>query len=345
MDDLKTFYDDLKSEKDRLDGEVTPVVHTAPISTRLGAAEWKMKANDCAKQLTDDCVKHIIVDMYCRILPFDHDFIHGHKGMMKADVDGMLANKGMTATQYLQSCANNTKAPMCEYVLNMCKLIGKQFLEAANEKFKEANEKGLDIPSPESPDVETDEQISSQLVDVKEDPSYSYFMKNLEDATKARIVEDISKVLNDKKQDKDMAFNPKGTDTTAMESTTGTAINYIQTRLIKENVDCDSVMDDMMGLAIRESTLNIMDECFRFPKSDYASFKSRMRYYKGNVITESAITSLIESAKSTEEVEKVVNDADEKKNKEIDSKLNASDVVNAEKEKRKPTRLESEEGL
>lgn len=341
--DLKTFYNDLKSEKDRLDSGVNNVIQT-PLNTKLGSAEWKRKASDCAKELSNDCAKHIILDIYCRVIPFDNDFVQGNQGMMKADIDNMLASKGMSATQYLQSCANNTKAPMCEYVLKMCNLIGNQYLEKAKEKLKDANEKGLNIPNPEKPDIETDEEVSNQLVDIKDDPSYQTVMDKLKEQTESQIIEDITKILTDKKKDKDMAFNPKGATATT-ESTTFIAMDSIQSRFMKENVDCTPIMDDIMGLAIRESTLNIIDECFKMPKSDIASFKSNMKYYKGSVITESAISSLIEAAKSTEEVEKVVNDADKKKNEEIDSKLKASDIVNAEKETKKQTRLEREEGL
>lgn len=341
--DLKNFYNNLKNEKDKLDSGIKTIIPSAPINTPAGSMEWKRSANDCAKQLTDNCRKHIILDMYCKILPLDDDYIQGNIGTMKADIDTMLINKGMTATQYLQSCADNTKSPLCEYVLKMTDLIGKQYLEEANEKLEDAKLNDINLQKPEVPDHETDEQITSSLVDIEDDISYQTVMDKLEQQTKNTIVEQISKLLTDKKQSKDMEFDLKNgkSDESTMES----AVNYIQSRLMKENVNSNNIMDDVMGLAIREATINILNECFQQPKTDVTSFKSRIKFGKGNVITESAISSLIETAKSTEEVDKIINDADEKKKKDIDNKLNASDVVNAEEEKKKQTRLEREEGL
>lgn len=339
MGDLKTFYDDLKSEKNRLDRGNAPVVHTNPINTRLGALEWRKKATDVAQDLSNDCAKHIICDIYCKILPFDDDYKCGHQGMIKQDVDDMLASKGMTGTQYLQSCANATGAPTCEYVLNMTNLIGKQFLEEANDDLKEANDKNIDIPSPTKPDVETDQQIQTQLIDIQEDPNYSTFIDKLKKKTVDKIVSDVSKLITDKKHDKDMAFDPKTSEDAAMESVTAIALNSIQQVFMKESVNSDPVFEDILGLAIRESTLNMMNECFKQSQTDMKSFKSRMRFGNGVVITESAISALMEEAKkSPEEVDKVVNDADKRKNDEIDSKLKASDVVNAGDEKEKESK-------
>lgn len=334
--DLTKFYDDLKSELNNDDTKPAVVGGpVAPLSSPAGQASWKAHCNSEANGLIDKCRKHILLDIYCKIIPLDADFVNGNMGMMKNDIDSMLASKGMSATQYFQSCSNNTnKAPLVEFVLWSTNQIGKKFLEDTNEKLKDAQENGLDVPVPDAPDTD-DDDVRDQLVDIKDDPEYKTFVDRIKENTEKQIVEDVTKIITDKKEEKKMAFDPKpAADIEAeMESTTSQALHYLQKHLMMESVEGD--MDEMMGLAIRESTMNIIDSVFMQPGSDYKSFTSRLRGHKGVVCNESAISYLVEAAKSAEEVEQVVDGAKKEMDDKIDQNLKASEVVNAEKEKDK----------
>lgn len=330
--DLTKFYDDLKSE---LDNDTKPTVAVggpiAPLNSPVGQSEWKAHCNSEANGLIDKCRKHILLDIYCKIIPLDADFVKGNMGMMKSDIDSMLDNKGMTATQYFKSCSTNTnKAPLVEFVLWATNQIGKQFLEEAEEKLKDAKENDLDVPAPDAPDTDAD-NVNDQLVDITDDPEYKTFIDRLKENTERKIVEDVTKIITDKKEEKKMSFNPKPVaDIEAeMESTTSQALHYLQKYLMKESVDAD--MDDLMGLAIRESTMNVIDSVFNQPGSDYKSFVSRLRNHNGVVVNESAVSYLIEAAKTPEEVNQVVNGAKKEMDDKIDKNLKASEVVDATK--------------
>jgi hypothetical protein len=327
--DLTTFYDDLKSRHD--EDNTQPTFNTVPVNTPMAVNKWKHHAHQQADKLVDDCRKHLLVDIYCKIIPIDDDYVDGHHRDMCHDVDAMLKAKGMTPTQYFKSCSQTTnKAPLVEFVLWSTDQIGKSFYEKQEEKLKDAQEKDIEIPEEDAPNIDEDEDVNNQLIDVKNDPEYTTFIDKLKEKTVNKIVSDISKIINDKKEEKKMAFEPK--DEAEMESATSVSFDYLQKHMMKESVDCSSMTEDMLGYAIRESTLNMIDQVFRQPYSDLKSFSSRIHLNKGTVINESAVNYFIEACKSSEEVNKVVDDAKKDMNEKIDQNLKASDIVNADDE-------------
>lgn len=333
--DLTKYYDDLKSE---LDNGISPTSSGPSLSTASGEEIWKNKAFRASQELSDKCRKHILVDIYCKIIPLDGDYVANNQGVMKGDIDNMLTSKGMTATQYFKSCSEQTKAPLVEFVIRSTDNIGKQFLEEANETLKDAQENKMDVPTPEVPDIDEDENVKNQLIDIKQDPEYEAFMNKLQEETGNKIVGDITKLLLDKKKDKELSFDPKPVSERVeeMESSTSIGLEYLQKKMIVEGVEAgDELFDEMMGMAIRESTLNIIDSVFKQPNSDFKSFNTMIRRNKGIVINEAASSYFIEAAKSAAEVEKVIDDANKGKDQSIDSKLTASEVVNAAEEKGK----------
>lgn len=303
--ELTQFYDTLKSNLDSSTVPNTPSmikVGSFKDFDHPGAEMFRRKAIRCRDELEDKCAKHIIIDLYCRILPLDQNYIDSNHGRMCQDVTSMLDNKGMTASQYLTSCSEKTKAPLLEFVQRSIKNIGKAYMEEANEELKTAQETDGEVVAPTTPDPETDEDIQNQLVDIKDDIEYDSFVDTLKKKTIDKIVADVSKIINDKKEEQDMTFDPNPEATisdaeAATESTLSVGINYLQSKLMKENVEVTDVMNEqMMGLAIREATLNQLDCVFKQPYSDFKSFASAIRFNKGVLINESAVNYFIENS-------------------------------------------------
>lgn len=319
--DLSSFYHNLKNQPT----VPRPVAAAMPFTQSPDAILPRER-----EKLKNNCHKHILLDIYCKILPLDKDYIDGHMGQMKSDIDAMLQSNGMTPTQYMTSCYQATKAPTLEFVIRSVDNIGKQFVEDAKAQMDADKEQGIDTGVPEAPEDPTDdENVNAQLVDVTNDVDYDDFVNELKKKTIDKIVTDVSKIITDEKEEQDMTFNPKPIADVKeeMESTTSIGMEYLQRHLIKENVDTSSMTEDLLGMAIRESTLNQFNVVFRQPGSSFRDFATRIRYNKGTLINESAVESLIEAAKSAEEVNGVVDQAKKEFDDKVNSKLKASDLI------------------
>ena len=268
------------------------------LQTAPGASAWRNQAAQERDKLKEGCSKKILLDIYCKILPLDSDYIDGNQGQMSSDVDSFLANKKSTAVQYLKSAYEKTNAPLLEFVIRSIDTIGVQFMKEANETLKDAQENNVRIPAPES-DV-NNQETENQLVDITKDTEYGGsggFIEKLKEKTVNKIVADVSKIIADKKEENEMTFNPKPSDGAVTESTVSVGIDYINQKLWKENVQMPAAMqEEMIGLAIRESTLNQLDLVFDQPYGEFKQFASRMRYGKGVLINESAVTYFKEAA-------------------------------------------------
>lgn len=299
---LTQFYDELKQ---KMNNDSAPASNMMNVKMGPGgfnnspnAMAWRNKAVSCCNHLKDDCHKHVLLDIYCKILPLDQEFIHGHHGMMKQDIDDMLASKGMSATQYMTSCYESTKAPLLDYIIRSVNGIGRTYMEEADEILKDAQQNDEAIPEPEKPETE-DENIQSQLVDITSDTEYENFVDTLKKKTIDKIVNDVSKIINDKKEEENMTFDttPVADAEEQFESTTSIAINYMQQKLMKENTEITSDMqNELIGMAIRESTMNQLDVVFKQPEGTFREFASRIRFGKGVLINESAVNYFKESA-------------------------------------------------
>ena len=302
---LSQFYDNLKSKLD--DGPMSN-----PNMMRVGgpgsglnnplASVYRTKTVAERDKLSDECCKHILVDVYCHIVPLDADYVLGHQRQMKQDVSSMLANKGMTATQYLTSAYEATHAPLLEFILRSTGNIGRKFMEEATEKMKDAQENDIEVPAPEAPSVE-DEDVEGQLVDIKKDTEYETFVDELKNKTVKKIIKDVTDIINNEKEESDMTFNPKPVSDieAATESTTSIALDYLQKKLITEGVEIDAdLQEEMIGMAIRESTLHQFDVVFNQPRSELKDFASRIKFGRGVLINESAASYFVESAQRYE---------------------------------------------
>lgn len=289
---LTSFYDNLKSNMNSDKGTpVAPMATTAGIPARTLAPAAtpndiiNHKLMHHCNKLREDCRKHLLLDIYVKILPLDDDFKTGHMGMMKNDIDCMLANKGMNATQYLTSCSEATKAPLLEYLMRATDLIARQYLKEAEEEIKDAKENGVSNPEVKEPSID-DQEVQDQLVDLKKDSEYKTFVDELKAKTVNKIVNDVSALIDDKKDESDMTFDPvKKDEAPVAESTFMVGMDYLQKKM-GSNIN-ESVQDEMIGLAIRESALNIIDLVFNQRSGQFNEFASRIRWGKGVLINES----------------------------------------------------------
>lgn len=316
---LTQFYDDLNS------GLHKDVPVGAPVMMKVsggpgmmsgmshpGAIAFKQKcAHECEK-LKHKCGKHILLDIYCKILPLDQDYIDTHHHQMSHDIDCMLDRKGMKPMEYLRSCSEKTKAPLLEFVNRSIENIGKWFMEEEDAALKDAQANNTDVPAPEAPEVpeapsdpetpnpdDTDD-ITNQLVDVKSDMEYDSFVDELKKKTIDKIVADVSDIIADKKDEQKMEFDPKpiADEQAAQESAISVGIDYLTSKFMKENVNINSELnDEIVAMAIRESTLNQLDVVFKQPGSDDRSLHNRLRLGKGNIINESTAGVLMEYAR------------------------------------------------
>lgn len=292
---LTNFYDDLKKQDA---APAAAVFHVGPGISGMNhdALGWKHKCMKHADALKDKCCKHILVDMYCKILPLDKEFIDGNMGLMHKDVDGMLAQKGMTPTQYFTSCYESTGAPFVKYLLDQTNLIARSYMEKEDAELKDAAENNIDLPEPPEPDTE-DPEVNSQLVDMESDTEYDDFVEKLKKKTIDKIVDDVSAIIAGQKEDDSMSFDPEPVpaavpeELPATESAVITAMDYLQKKLWKESASPEQT-ETMLGMAIREATLNEFDKVFGLTGKNFNEYASRIHLGKGYVINEAAINSI-----------------------------------------------------
>lgn len=281
---LTSMYDDIKKE---VNGPApSPILHVGfgPAGMNPDAQVWKHKAMKHCCDLKDKCRKHLLLDVYCKILPLDKDYIDGHMGQMNDDIDAMLKSKDMSPTQYFTSCMESTNAPFVKWMFEATESIGRQYMEKQDEILQDGQKNNIDIPDPEEPDVE-DPEVKTQLVDIESDMEYDDFVEKLKKKTIEKIVDDVSELIAGEKEDKDMSFDP------VQESTVGTAMDYIQKKLWNESVTPEQ-QEEMIGLAIREAALHEFDCVFDLPCKAFNEYSTRIRLGKGYLINESALTKM-----------------------------------------------------
>ena len=291
---LSKYYHDLKQElNSNSPAQVSRALQVSPKDP-----QWRAQASQEADKLVDGSAKRIILDIYTRILPLDPEFIAGNQAMMKGDVDNFLANKNMTATQYLTSCKESTNAPLVDFIIRSCKAIGQDFREKANETLKDAKENNLDVPPPKAD--ENSEEVESQILDVTDkDQEYDEYIRKMRDITMDKIINQVTEIIEKEKKNNDLKFDPN--PEVKNESTLITVVEHAIHQFMKAKVSPDSTqMTEIIGAGIRECTLNEIDRSFRQPGSTPREFVSKIRFNKGNVMNESTIRYIIESGTRSE---------------------------------------------
>ena len=282
---LTQFYDKLKSDLDVDKPKVTSPVAKS-LDNPATALAWRNKAAQEADKLRNDCCRKIIIDIYTKTVPFDQPYVDGNRGTLANDVDKFMQSKNTTPYQYLRSAYESTKAPLLEFLLRSADNMGKRFMMEADETLKDAKENKLDVPDPKA-EIDSEEN-KSQLVDVSKDMEYQNFIDKLKEKTVNKIVSDISKVINDKKEDKRMEFNTTPPPGDIAESVVAVGLDYLSKKYIQEGVDISEDMrEEHMGLAIREACLNQLDLVFDQPSSEFKEVASKIRFGKGVLINES----------------------------------------------------------
>lgn len=258
------------------------------------AVVWRNNAVKERDALQDRCCKRIILDIYSNSLPLDDDYKNGNMGLLKQDMDSFLTQKNVSGIQYLKSAYEKTKAPLLEFVLRSVNAIGDKFMEEAEAEKKNAEENNITPPEPKA-DL-SDENVDSQIVDIKDDMEYDSFMQKLKKKTIDKIVKDVSDIINNKKEEKNMEFDSDNSNSSddlggeipeLKESAVYEAMNQINSLLLNHHRHMDN--DMIMGMAIREATLNEMDKVFQQPAGVFKEYASNLRFNKGAVITESTV--------------------------------------------------------
>lgn len=285
MSDLLSTYELLSKRY----GETTP---TTPPATKQSSVAFRSQLSKESDRMREECCRRILLDIYIRTLPLDDDYIKGHRGMLKGDIDRMLDSKGMTAIQYFQSAYGETKAPLLEYVLRSINAVVSDFREEVEESRREAEERKMDAPSAK---VE-EEDIESAIVDITSDTEYETFINTLKKRTADRIVKDISKLIEDKDDEVNMTFNPK-TDDAKTESTSPFTVimNYATKSAMRTNPDASVSNDGVIGMAIRESCLYTIGMVMGIENANMRHLESHLNLGKGIVVTESAVAGIVRS--------------------------------------------------
>ena len=296
MSTLSNMYDSIKADTAR----VVP-----PTAATNNDVPYMNIANREGEKLSNDCAKRVLLDIYCRVIPLDQDYVKGNQGAMKQDVNNFLANKDQNALQYFTSCYEKSGAPLLEFIIRSCKGIGKNFVESAKEELDlvKEDEKGKEVnvapPKADVDTVEVDEQIEditgNEDKNKKGDLEYEEFIEKIKKKTIKRIIDEVSELINSKKALKDTEIKLDDTPPVNMEeSTVAIAADHLGAKVISESADLNIDQKEMIvGMAIREATLNLIDTTLRHPHSDIREYRTRIRLSKGAVINESGIKTVI----------------------------------------------------
>ena len=159
---------------------------------------WREKLNKHCDSLKDKFCRHILVDMYCKIIPLDHDYVCKHQQRMANDIDDFLANKGMTSYQYLTAAKENTKAPLIDFILREADRTAKEYYERCCKKIREDKKKGINRYAEEAnTDFNT---MQAYTIGVRENPEYIEAAKLLYEKTLKNAVSDVKEIVDSKDQ-------------------------------------------------------------------------------------------------------------------------------------------------
>ena len=317
---LTQFYNDIKKNPEMADRMSPTILPGEPTPAR---ERYMSAVHNFAHGLKDDCAKHIILHVYCHMNPLDKDYIDTNKPKMAGDVDNMLASKGMSSTAYLTSCGEKTKAPVLEFVNRSLDFIAQDYIERMVAQYDEADELGVELPPPTVAPTTDDPAVRSQLGEITSDDQLDSALDKIRAQTRSQIVDNISKLIIDKKNEKDMTFSPEEDNTDAKaaarqaldkqnnqqqaqqqpqqqqaqpapqsESAMQVCMNFIAQHQIMENVHPDKKMQDyLMTMAIRECTLYEMDKVFaQVDRFDESPFIESIERGNGVVVNEVSIT-------------------------------------------------------
>jgi hypothetical protein len=287
---LMQTYDEIKTKYSTDANAAKPITPAQRMAVNTGynysnpqKLAHRNQAVKISEKLKEDCYKDLLLDVYTKILPFDTSFIDAHRGQCLEDIEDYLDDKDATACRYFKSAYNETKAPLLGFIISAVESIGQQYVEAEIEKYKEAEKVGISLAAAEM----EKEMLDSALVDIKEDDEYEDFIDRLKKKTIDKIVKDITALIKEEKDAIAMSFMPKN------ESAFLVSFDYISESFLKEKIELPKDLDELIGLAIRESTLNVLDCVFQQPGYLLEHFKTKVRLGRGIVIDHNRVYELI----------------------------------------------------
>ena len=289
--ELSKFYNDLKASL----ADTNPV---EPITANPTDNMFHTKLIKKRDDLQNDCCKHILLDIYCKILPLDGDWIGKHMHHMHHDIDSMIGKRNMNAIQYMTACKESTNAPLLEFILRSTNLIGSSYMEeASKEAAEEKSTTGSNPVTPKDAKI-TDSQITDMIVDIKQDPEFKSFIDKLKKKTTDKIVNDVSKFIINKNEDKNMRFDTK--NNTTNESAFNTSMEYFQTRLIREGVELTNSDDieEMIGMCIREATLYEINRVFNQLPIQFNRYAESINNGSGIIVNTKSVNEFISTKKN-----------------------------------------------
>lgn len=225
------------------------------------------------------CSKHILLDIYSKILPVYQEDLNNNNQFVYDDIDAFLNNKNQSATQYMKNAYERNHAPLLEYMINSINAITNEYIREADEEDKKNND-DINI-DPEPIDDVSEEELDSQLVDIKKDVEYDDFIDKLKKKTIKRIVDDITNLLKDKQGEDNMKFELPQNESSEFLI----ALNHINEYCMKNNIDADD--DSRIMLAVREATLNMIDKTFDYPQCSGRQYYAKIRSGNGIIVNES----------------------------------------------------------
>ena len=287
--ELSTFYTNLKKSL----ADPNPIAVPAPTDNMV-----MHKMIDNRDKLKDDCCKHLVLNLYCKVLPLDQDWIRGNMGQMQNDVNSMLAKRNMNGIQYMTACKESTKAPMFEFVLRSVDLIGSTYMEEAKSEAEEEKKITGKNTMPKDADVNS---VKDMTKDIEEDTEVKAATEAIKEKTKNQIVEDVSKTIINSKNDDSMEFRTKN------ESAFNTAMEYFQGRLARANVEIteSADMEEMIGMCIREATWYEINRAFNQIPVDFKKYADSINMGSGIVVNTESVNAFITEKKKVKKDEEV----------------------------------------
>lgn len=254
---------------------------------------WRQKINHHCDKLKNRCCKHFILDIYCRTVPLDHDYVCKNKRMLSDDIDIFLDKKKMSPLEYLTAAKDETKAPLLQHLLDESDMLTHDYYEKAYKEMTENEKRGIKVKVNE-PTVEDQAELDRSLVDTTEDSEYKQFVQTLKEKTRDKIIKDVTNLIEAKDADKDLEFKPGEGDKpnkkmqneleqkakakaraefrpeeekdekVKEESVLLQCMDFGSKKFLKEEIEMTPELNEqMIGLAIRESTLCNIDKVFK----------------------------------------------------------------------------------
>lgn len=158
---------------------------------------WREKLNKHCDDYKDKFCRHILVDLYCKIIPLDHDYVCKHQHRMASDIDDFLANKKMTSYQYLTAAKENTKAPLIDFILREADRAAKQYYEACYRKMNKNYEKGIKLDPEKAKDDKKSLQEATERV--RKDSEVQLSVDRLAEKTKKAVKDGVEGAIVDNK--------------------------------------------------------------------------------------------------------------------------------------------------